>query len=71
MAVEIKIVRIKGFEINPDDKHVNKIFNQLGQNNGHCPTKIENRFGHDQCPCSEYLQKNQCYCKLYVKNYEH
>lgn len=68
--VVIEIVRKKGWRINPDDKLVNEIFRALDKNRGHCPTKIENRKGHDQCPCSAYLQDGVCYCKLYVKEDE-
>lgn len=68
--IEIRIVRKEGFIINPDDKEVNKIFRQLDRNGGHCPSKVPNREGHDQCPCSAYLQFDKCYCKLYVRENE-
>ena len=64
---EIKIIRKEGFKLNPNDEIVNRIFRELDKNGGHCPTIIKNRVGHDQCPCSEYLQNNICYCKLYIK----
>ena len=67
MAVELKIVRKKGFILNPDDKIVNNILRALGKNDGHCPCKHPEREGHDQCPCSQYLQKDECYCGLYIK----
>ena len=68
--VEIRIVRKEGFIINPDDEKVNEIFRKLDRNGGHCPSKIPNREGHDQCPCSAYLQLGKCYCKLYVRTNE-
>mgnify|MGYP002622090684 FL=1 len=68
MPVDIKIVRKKGFKLNPDDVVVNAIFKALERLDGHCPSPVTNRRGHDQCPCSEYLQHNNCYCKLYVKD---
>lgn len=67
--LDIKIVRKEGFILNPKDEVVNKIFRALEKNDGHCPTYIANRIGHDQCPCSAYLQDNNCYCGLYVKDY--
>lgn len=63
----IKIVRKKGYVINPDDIHVSDILNKLIMYNGRCPSVIKNRFGHNQCPCSDYLQRDICHCKLYVK----
>ncbi len=70
MPVNISIVRKKGFILNPDDLIVNAVFRALERTDGHCPTPVTNRFGHDQCPCSEYLQKGNCYCKLYIKENE-
>lgn len=66
----IQIFRRKGWIINPDDNVVNDIINKLIENDGHCPTTIHKRIGHDQCPCSEYIQCNKCYCKLYIKENE-
>lgn len=68
MPVEIKIVRKEGFVLNPDDNVVNNIFRALEKTNGHCPSKHKDRIGHDQCPCSQYLQKGECYCGLYIKS---
>lgn len=70
MPVEIKIVRKEGFDINPDDEKVNNIFRLLQVNYGHCPTRISDRNGHDQCPCHSYLSDDKCYCGLYVKKNE-
>jgi ferredoxin-thioredoxin reductase catalytic subunit len=62
-----KIVRKDGWELNPDDNVVNHIIEELAVNYGHCPTHVENRIGHDQCPCSSWLTNSKCYCNLYVK----
>jgi len=70
MRTLIKIVRKKGFILNPNDEEVTDIINSVIINEGHCPTYLPNRDGHDQCPCSEYLQHNICHCKLYVKENE-
>lgn len=66
MSEGIKIVRKKGFILNPDDEELSDIINSVIINGGHCPTYIRNREGHDQCPCSDYLQNSICHCKLYV-----
>lgn len=63
----VKILRKQGFVLNPDDEELNKILRKLNENDGHCPTHVVRRTGHDQCPCSDYLQRNICYCKLYVR----
>lgn len=70
MDIQVKVVRKKGFVINPDDNQLSIIVNNLIVNQGHCFTHIKNRNGHDQCPCSEYLQNNKCHCKLYVTKKE-
>ncbi len=67
MATEIKIIRIPGFDLNPNDNHVNDVLRKLDNNHGHCPTHVIDRVGHDQCPCSAYLQDKTCYCGLYIK----
>jgi len=68
MPVEIKIVRKAGYKLNPDDNTVNNVFRALERCDGHCPCKHDNRRGHDQCPCHEYLAYGNCYCGLYVKD---
>jgi len=67
MATEIKIIRKEGWILNPDDSKVNGIFNTIGQNGGHCPTRTKTRIGHDQCPCADYLERDICHCGLYLK----
>jgi ferredoxin-thioredoxin reductase catalytic subunit len=67
MSVEIKVVRKSGYELNPNDTVVNDIFRQLERNHGHCPTVVQDRDGHDYCPCHDWLANNKCYCGLYVK----
>ena len=67
MATEIKIIRLEGFDLNPNDAKVNEILKHLHENGGHCPTHAIDRIGHDQCPCSAYLQDKTCYCGLYIK----
>lgn len=66
MKIDIKFIRKEGFDFNPNDEEFTNIINKLILNQGHCPTEIKNRNGHDQCPCSDYLQNNICHCKLYI-----
>ena len=67
MKNPIKIVRKKGFILNPNDEKISEIINKIILNQGHCPTEIKDRNGHDQCPCSDYLQNSICHCKLYIE----
>lgn len=68
----IKIERLKGFVLNPNDRIVNSIFKRLGKTEGVCPchheewnenTPIEDKL----CPCSTYRNGDGCHCCLYVK----
>jgi ferredoxin-thioredoxin reductase catalytic subunit len=71
MAVEFKILRKKGFIINPNDDIVNNIIHLLGKNGGRCPKEKEvSREGHVYCPCHEYITRDNCVCNLYVKEDE-
>ena len=65
--MDFKIVRKTGWELNSDDTIVNDILKGLEKFDGHCPALSSKRRGHDQCPCSEYLEYNNCICGLYVK----
>lgn len=65
--MEWKILRKKGWKLNPDDNVVNGILNGLRRCDGHCPCCHPERRGHDQCPCSEYITYDNCFCNLYVK----
>lgn len=67
MIKSIEILRKPGWKFNPDDKIVTKVLKDLIENDGHCPTRVHNRIGHEQCPCSEYIQCDKCHCGLYVK----
>jgi len=64
---DVRIIRKKGWDLNPDDNVVNGILRALTRCDGHCPCKHPERRGHDQCPCSEYLEYDNCLCNLYVK----
>jgi ferredoxin-thioredoxin reductase catalytic subunit len=68
MPVTIKIQPREGDKINPNEQEFNRIFRMIAENNGHCITKIDKRFGHDICPCQNYLAGGKCFCKLYIKD---
>ena len=67
MATEFKVLEKEGWKLNSDNNKVNNIIRQLGERDGHCPSIVKDRYGHDQCPCSDYLTNDKCYCGLYVK----
>ena len=64
---DFKILRKPGYMLNPEDKVVNGILKALFRNGGHCPCHHPEREGHDQCPCSEWIHNNRCFCGLYIK----
>lgn len=68
MPVEIKLSPRKGDILNPDEQQFNAIFRQIAENDGHCITKVDKRFGHDLCPCQNYLAGGKCFCGLYIKD---
>ena len=67
MIKDFRIYRRPGWRLNPDDEKINKLIVKLLESGGVCPTTVHNRIGHNQCPCSAYLQMDTCYCGLYVK----
>jgi ferredoxin-thioredoxin reductase catalytic subunit len=61
----VKILRKKGWILNPNDKIVNAILNRVEKNEGNCP--CHNDTEDKQCPCSNYREHDHCCCGLYVK----
>lgn len=61
----VKILRKKGWILNPNDKIVNAILNRVEKNEGNCP--CHNDAEDKQCPCSNYREHDHCCCGLYVK----
>lgn len=61
----IPILRKVGWELNPNDKVVNKILSMCEKNNGMC--SCHNTGEDTKCPCSDYREKDMCHCALYVK----
>ena len=68
MPVSIKILEREGYKVNPNEQQFNAIFRQIAENDGHCITKVDKRFGHDLCPCQNYLAGGKCFCGLYIKD---
>ena len=62
----IKILRKKGWILNPNDKIVNAILKRIELNNGECPCQNDSSDKH--CPCTDYRDKNLCHCNLYIKS---
>ena len=62
----IKILRKKGWILNPNDKIVNAILKRVELNNGECP--CQNNSSDKHCPCTNYRDKNLCHCNLYIKS---
>lgn len=61
----VKILRKKGFILNPNDKQVNGLLHIMERNGGICP--CQNDSGDKHCPCSNYREHDKCCCGLYVK----
>lgn len=62
----IPIMRLPGFQLNPNDKVVNAILKRCEANGGHCPCVHPENDGDLTCPCESYRLQQKCYCKLYV-----
>lgn len=58
---------MKGYRINPDEKHVELIIQGLLKGNGNCPCKLA-KTEENLCPCDEFISTGDCHCKLWVKN---
>ena len=57
---------MKGFIINPDRKVVDTITEGLFRKNGHCPCRLV-QDDTTLCPCDDFIQNQNCVCRLYVK----
>lgn len=58
---------MKGCRINPDKEYVDKIINGVFAKGGYCPCKIQ-KTEENLCPCNEFLETQECHCKLWVKS---
>lgn len=62
------IHRKPGWMLNPNDKIVNAILHRLELTDGECPCANPGKTYEDRkCPCKEYIENDNCHCKLYVK----
>lgn len=59
-----------GWILNPNKKIVNGITKAIERNEGKCPCVHEESCEDLSCPCSDYLLKDTCCCKLYIKDNE-
>lgn len=55
----------EGWKLNPNEKIVDAIMKRIEVCNGDCPCHNDSYDKH--CPCSDYREKDECHCNLYVK----
>lgn len=53
--------------INNDTKTAINVLRALERNEGYCPC-IPERTPDTKCPCKDMREKQECHCKLYVKD---
>lgn len=63
----VKIERIHGKVLNPNDKLVNAIFSRIEKCEGHCPC-VKEQTDDTICPCKNYRETGECHCSLYVNS---
>ena len=68
----VKILRITGYDLHPDDKRVNNILKAIEKNAGACVCHHEEwdentMFDDKCCPCKTYREGKGCHCGLYLK----
>jgi ferredoxin-thioredoxin reductase catalytic subunit len=56
-------MRIK---LNPNKKFVEELREEIKNNDGYCPCKIE-RTNDTICPCKDFRYNQECCCELYIK----
>ena len=54
---------------NDNEKVVNAIREGLKKKDGHCPCRIKVD-DTTLCPCDDFIQNENCICKLYIKREE-
>lgn len=57
---------MKGYKLNPDKEHIDKIITSTLKKNGHCPCRLEQN-ETTLCPCDKFIENGICCCKLFVK----
>lgn len=55
-------------KVSDDIEHVKKIREQLKENGGYCPCRLEKN-EDTKCMCKEFLEQEtgECHCGLYIK----
>ena len=56
---------MKGYILNPDMEHVQKIINGVNKKNGHCPCQLKED-ETTMCPCDSFTTTGHCCCKLFI-----
>ena len=62
----ISILRLPGWELNPNDTTVNNIIYRCEHNEGKC-VSADNNSTDLHCPCTAYKLYGKCYCGLYLR----
>ena len=57
---------MKGYNLNPDKKYVERIIEGIYIKDGHCPCKVRVD-DSTLCPCDEFISTGDCKCRLYIK----
>lgn len=60
---------MKGYHLNPDENVVNRVIEGIRRKDGHCPCRIKVD-DTTLCPCDDFIQNENCICKLYIKKEE-
>ncbi|MGL4792090.1 MAG: hypothetical protein ACRCW1_11835 [Anaerotignaceae bacterium] len=57
---------MKGFVLNSNIDHVNKIIVGIIKKDGHCPCRL-NKDDTTLCPCDDFTRNEICKCDLFIK----
>lgn len=56
---------MKGFRLNEDKAHVDRIISAMEKKGGHCPCRISVD-ATTLCPCDDFIEIKECKCNLFV-----
>ena len=62
----MEIISKPGYILNPNPKIVQSITKRIEKNNGICACHNDSIDPH--CPCTNFREKGECHCKLYIKD---
>ena len=57
---------MKGYILNPNSDVVSKIMEGIEKKEGHCPCRVI-QDDTTLCPCDDFVNNQNCVCKLFVK----